>query len=87
MLKNMIIAIDGEASSGKSTQAKKVADYFGYSYLDSGAFYRAITLFFKKKGIITANRIVIIFWIFVALMCSKLNSVEDYNEGLSNERE
>ena len=37
--------------------------------------------------IITANRIVIIFWIFVALMCSKLNSVEDYNEGLSNERE
>ena len=57
MLKNMIIAIDGEASSGKSTQAKKVADYFGYSYLDSGAFYRAITLFFKKKGITTANRI------------------------------
>ena len=53
----MIIAIDGEASSGKSTQAKKVADYFGYSYLDSGAFYRAITLFFKKRGIITANRI------------------------------
>ena len=50
MLKNIIIAIDGEASSGKSTQAKKVADYFGYSYLDSGAFYRAITLFFKKKS-------------------------------------
>ena len=57
MLNNMIIAIDGEASSGKSTQAKKVADYFGYSYLDSGAFYRAITLFFKKRGITTANRI------------------------------
>ena len=33
--------------------------------------------------IITANRIVIIFWIFVALMCSKLNSVEDHNEELS----
>ena len=41
----MIIAIDGEASSGKSTQAKKVADYFGYSYLDSGAFYRACLLY------------------------------------------
>ena len=51
MLKNIIIAIDGEASSGKSTQAKKIANYFGYSYLDSGAFYRAITLFFKRKGI------------------------------------
>ncbi len=51
MLKNIIIAIDGEASSGKSTQAKKIANYFGYSYLDSGAFYRAISLFFKRKGI------------------------------------
>jgi len=50
-LKNIIIAIDGEASSGKSTQAKKIADYLGYSYLDSGAFYRAITLFFKRKRI------------------------------------
>ncbi|MEC7773274.1 MAG: (d)CMP kinase, partial [Bacteroidota bacterium] len=43
-MNNIIIAIDGEASSGKSTQAKKIADHFGYSYLDSGAFYRAITL-------------------------------------------
>ena len=55
MLKNIIIAIDGEASSGKSTQAKKIANYFGYSYLDSGAFYRAITLFFKRKGITSFN--------------------------------
>jgi cytidylate kinase len=54
-LKNIIIAIDGEASSGKSTQAKKIADYLGYSYLDSGAFYRAITLFFKRKGIASAT--------------------------------
>jgi len=54
-LKNTIIAIDGEASSGKSTQAKKIADYLGYSYLDSGAFYRAITLFFKRKGITSAT--------------------------------
>lgn len=54
-MKNIIIAIDGEASSGKSTQAKKIADYLGYSYLDSGAFYRAITLFFKRKGIASAT--------------------------------
>jgi len=54
-LKNIIIAIDGEASSGKSTQAKKIADFLGYSYLDSGAFYRAITLFFKRKGISSAT--------------------------------
>ena len=56
MLKNIIIAIDGEASSGKSTQAKKIADYFGYAYLDSGAFYRAITLFFKRKGIASIDK-------------------------------
>lgn len=56
MLNNIIIAIDGEASSGKSTQAKKIADHFGYSYLDSGAFYRAITLFFKRKGITSAEQ-------------------------------
>ena len=54
-MKNIIIAIDGEASSGKSTQAKKIADYLGYSYLDSGAFYRAITLFFKRKRITSAT--------------------------------
>ena len=56
MLNNIIIAIDGEASSGKSTQAKKIADHFGYSYLDSGAFYRAITLFFNRKGITSADQ-------------------------------
>lgn len=57
MVKNIIIAIDGEASSGKSTQAKKIADYFGYSYLDSGAFYRAITLFFKRNRFSSVNQI------------------------------
>ena len=57
MVKNIIIAIDGEASSGKSTQAKKIADYFGYSYLDSGAFYRAITLFFKRNKFSSVNHI------------------------------
>ena len=57
MVKNIIIAIDGEASSGKSTQAKKIADHFGYSYLDSGAFYRTITLFFKRNRFSSVNQI------------------------------
>ena len=60
MLKNIIIAIDGEASSGKSTQAKKIANYFGYSYLDSGAFYRAISLFFKRKVSSLDKRLVLV---------------------------
>jgi cytidylate kinase len=41
----VIIAIDGEASTGKSTQAKKIAENFDYNYRDSGAYYRAITLY------------------------------------------
>ena len=40
----VIIAIDGQASTGKSTQAKKIADHLGFNYRDSGAYYRAITL-------------------------------------------
>lgn len=40
----MIIAIDGPAASGKSTTAKLVAKKLGYTYIDSGAMYRAVTL-------------------------------------------
>ncbi len=40
----MIIAIDGPAASGKSTTAKLVAERLGYTYLDTGAMYRAVTL-------------------------------------------
>lgn len=43
-MKNIIIAIDGPAGSGKSTSAKIVADRLGYIYIDTGAMYRAITL-------------------------------------------
>ena len=41
----VIIAIDGQASTGKSTQAKKLAENLKYDYRDSGAYYRAITLY------------------------------------------
>ena len=43
MIDSSIIAIDGFASTGKSTLAKMLAKYFKYSYLDSGAMYRGIT--------------------------------------------
>jgi CMP/dCMP kinase len=43
-LKNIIIAIDGPAASGKSTTAKHVADRLGYLHIDTGAMYRAMTL-------------------------------------------
>lgn len=42
-MKRISIAIDGPAAAGKSTVAKKVADYFSYIYIDTGAMYRALT--------------------------------------------
>ena len=47
----VIIAIDGQASTGKSTQAKKLAKNLKYDYRDSGAYYRAITLYFLDNNI------------------------------------
>lgn len=47
----MIIAIDGPAGSGKSSTAKAVANKLGFRHLDSGAFYRAITLAALQRGI------------------------------------
>ena len=47
----VIIAIDGQASTGKSTQAKKIAENLKYDYRDSGAYYRAITLYLLDNEI------------------------------------
>ena len=41
-LGNIIIAIDGPAASGKGTIAKKLSEYFGLPYLDSGLLYRIV---------------------------------------------
>ena len=40
-----IIAIDGHAATGKSSQAKKIADFLGYKYIDTGSMYRAVTYY------------------------------------------
>jgi cytidylate kinase len=47
----IIIAIDGFSSCGKSTIAKQLAARLGYSYVDTGAMYRAITLYFLRNGV------------------------------------
>lgn len=44
--RKMVIAIDGYSACGKSTTAKEVARILGYRYIDSGAMYRAVTLYF-----------------------------------------
>ena len=50
--RQIIIAIDGFSSSGKSTMAKKLAAKIGYRYIDTGAMYRAVTLYAMRHGLI-----------------------------------
>ncbi len=49
-MKKIIIAIDGYSSTGKSTLAKQLAKKLNYIYIDSGAMYRAITLYFLQNS-------------------------------------
>lgn len=54
----IVVAIDGFSSSGKSTMARELARRVGYVYIDSGAMYRAVTLFALRHGMISAEGIV-----------------------------
>ncbi len=54
---DIIIAVDGYSSTGKSTFAKLVAKEFSFLYLDSGAMYRGVTLFAMEKGFIADGKI------------------------------
>ena len=50
-MKNIIVAIDGYSSCGKSTIAKALAKYAGYTYVDTGAMYRATALYAQRQGL------------------------------------
>ncbi len=52
-MKKITIAIDGFSSCGKSTMAKELARKIGYIYIDSGAMYRAVTLYALRNGLFT----------------------------------
>ncbi|MBR5267494.1 MAG: (d)CMP kinase [Lachnospiraceae bacterium] len=70
------VAIDGPAGAGKSTVAKAVAKKQGFIYVDTGAMYRAMALYFIRKEIDTND---------VACICSKLDEIEislAYEEGV-----
>ena len=51
-MKKIIIAMDGHSSCGKSTMAKALAKAIGYTYIDTGAMYRAVTLYAMRHGFI-----------------------------------
>lgn len=55
-MKKIIVAIDGYSSSGKSTMAKALARHTGYIYVDSGAMYRAVTLYGMRKGVVSQEK-------------------------------
>ena len=55
MNKKITIAIDGFSSTGKSTLAKQLANHLGYVYVDTGAMYRAVTLFAMQNGYINPD--------------------------------
>ena len=55
--KLITIAIDGFSSSGKSTMAKKLAKNIGYAYIDTGAMYRAVTLFSLRNGFFNGDNL------------------------------
>jgi CMP/dCMP kinase len=57
--KKIVIAIDGYSSCGKSTMAKQLAKELGYIYIDSGAMYRGITLYFLDNNIDLHNALAI----------------------------
>lgn len=56
-IKDIVIAFDGHSSCGKSTVAKAVAKELGYTYVDSGAMYRMVTLLAMRKGLVNGKEI------------------------------
>lgn len=56
--RRITVAIDGYSSSGKSTMARELARRVGYLYVDSGAMYRAVTLYALRHGMIDRKSVV-----------------------------
>lgn len=54
-MKKIVVAIDGYSACGKSSTAKQVAQHLGYKFIDTGAMYRAVTLFFIRNGVIVED--------------------------------
>src|SRR5207247_10333795 len=51
----VVIAIDGPAAAGKSTIARRLADRLGFTYIDTGAMYRAVALWAQRQSVDSAD--------------------------------
>lgn len=89
-LKKIVIAIDGYSACGKSTTAKLVAGVLGYRYIDTGAMYRAVTLFFLDHHVSLTNPKEIsraLAQIHISFKVNSKNVTETYLNGLNVEGE
>jgi cytidylate kinase len=89
-LKKIVIAIDGYSACGKSTTAKQVASILGYRYIDSGAMYRAVTLFFLDHHVSLTNPKEVakaLKEIHITFKVNSKNISESYLNGLNVERQ
>ncbi len=86
MDKKIIIAIDGYSSCGKSTLAKDLAKALSYTYIDSGAMYRAITLYMIQNEIDVNDAEVVVANLDNIQLSFKYNEILDRNETYLNDR-
>jgi CMP/dCMP kinase len=89
-LRKIVIAIDGFSACGKSSTAKEVSSILGYRYIDTGAMYRAVTLYFLEQHVALTNPKEItraLQQIHVAFKINARNNTETYLNGLNVEKE
>ena len=88
-LRKIVIAIDGYSACGKSSTAKSVASILGYRYIDTGAMYRAVTLYFMEHHVALTNPKEIgrsLQHINISFKVNSRNISETYLNGLNVEK-
>jgi cytidylate kinase len=88
-LRKIVIAIDGYSACGKSTTAKAVSAILGYRYIDTGAMYRAVTLYFLDHHVALANPREVsraLQQLHVSVRINSTNKSETYLNGLNVEK-
>jgi cytidylate kinase len=88
-LRKIVIAIDGYSACGKSSTAKEVSNILGYRYIDTGAMYRAVTLYFLDHHVAMTNPKEVaraLQDIHITFKISSKNKSETYLNGLNVEK-
>lgn len=89
-LRKIVVAIDGYSACGKSSTAKEVSKVLGYRYIDTGAMYRAVTLYFLEQHVALTNPKEVskaLDQIHITFKVNSKNKTETYLNGLSVENE